>query len=123
MWIPRPEMVLYEKGDWRVRQERKGEPAFYGCWPGWNVGRSPVVIQHKHDEKWETASGWVMDVTLEWQDYQYGRRPDFFALDNLEQVGVWGKDGRWRKDCRVCQTPFPEEVIAVFDFFRELMYD
>lgn len=112
-WRERPEVVLWEKGDWRVRQEYGPTGGFYGILPWWGVGRSPVVIQHIHGTKWETASQWILPETSE----------PYPVTDEWAKVTFWHEHGVWRDDCRVCGVPFPEEVMSVFNFFRELGYE
>lgn len=119
-WDGRPEMILFERDGWRVIQEFKpAEMAFYGYWPWWGVGQSPVVIQHLHQtstgDKWQTASQLILKVDVELPN----NTTKYFNLDEDEQIEQWKQEGEWRKDCRVCGAPIPEHVRCIFDYFRE----
>jgi hypothetical protein len=112
-YVPKPELILYEDEEWRVKREPGEFPSFYGVWAWWGVGQSPVVIQHKHGEKWETASQFVCTIKE--------RSEIYHGLNDWEQATYWKENGHWRKECRICEKPFPEKVMNLFHFFKAII--
>ena len=109
----RPELILYEDEEWRVKQEKGEYPSFYGVFPWWGVGQSPVVIQHKHGYSWDTASQFICSIKEPPHIYE--------GWDGWKKAEYWNANGEWREECRVCENPFPEKVMNIFFFFKAIV--